>query len=377
MSFGNDNRVQEALAIPIAEVVFRLGIAGLNNIGSEMVGPCPVCGGKDRFGVNKSSGVFNCRRCEKGGDQIALVRHVMNCDFKDALSWLVGERDIEIEPAEIERRQKAARAAKAKADAYSEKKRQQSIFAAKAIWDQGKDATGTVVHAYLARRGISHALMPRLPKSLRFHPSLPYTVPADDGAGWKTIHTGPAMLAAIQCRNGRFSAVHRTWLDMAQPKGRLKLPPIDGKDLDTKKNLGSKKAGAIRFGPPPAACDTLVMGEGIETTLTALVADVFPAAAYWSGVDLGNMSGRSQRGTGLKYAGLPDMSDREAFVPPEWVKRLIFIMDGDSEPKMTRAKLECGLRRAMAFRPGLSAQIVHAGEGIDLNDVLMGVDKNE
>ena len=31
-----------------------------------------------------------------------------------------------------------------------------------------------------------------------------------------------------------------------------------------------------------------------------------------------------------------------------------------------------GLRRAMALRPGLTAAIVHPGEGIDMNDLLMG-----
>ena len=36
-----------------------------------------------------------------------------------------------------------------------------------------------------------------------------------------------------------------------------------------------------------------------------------------------------------------------------------------------RAKLECGLRRAMAIHSGLQGQIVPAGEGVDLNDVLM------
>ena len=36
------------------------------------------------------------------------------------------------------------------------------------------------------------------------------------------------------------------------------------------------------------------------------------------------------------------------------------------------AKLECGLRQAMALHPGLEGKIVHAGKGVDLNGVLMG-----
>ena len=59
-----------------------------------------------------------------------------------------------------------------------------------------------------------------------------------------------------------------------------------------------------------------------------------------------------------------------SFVPPAWVRRLIFVEDGDSSPRMTRAKMLSGLRRAMAHRPGLKAQIVRAGEGIDLNDLV-------
>ncbi|MFD1809298.1 hypothetical protein ACFSHQ_18085 [Gemmobacter lanyuensis] len=117
----------------------------------------------------------------------------------------------------------------------------------------------------------------------------------------------------------------------------------------------------------------LIMGEGIETTLTALIADVPAGAGYWSGISLGNMAGQRRLGQGLKYAGLPDLGDAEAFVPPPGVERLIYVQDGDSEPKLTRAQLLAGLRRAMALRPGLRGQIVMAGAGVDLNDVLLGV----
>ncbi|MCU7431697.1 hypothetical protein OC539_25695, partial [Paracoccus denitrificans] len=78
------------------------------------------------------------------------------------------------------------------------------------------------------------------------------------------------------------------------------------------------------------------------------------------------------RGPGLKYAGLPDMDDSEAWLPPVWVKTLIFVQDGDSDPKLTRSKLLAGLRRAKIKRPGLRGYIVHAGDGRDLNDILMG-----
>ena len=150
------------------------------------------------------------------------------------------------------------------------------------------------------------------------------------------------------------------------------LPRHDkpGETWPAKKVLGAKKGGAIRF-LTPAGADTLVVGEGIETTLSAMVADRM-GAAYWCGVDLGNMAGQRMHGKGLKYAGHPDMDDAEAFVPPEWVRRLIYVMDGDSDPRLTRAQLLAGIRRAMLLRPWLRSWIVPCPEGADLNDVLLG-----
>jgi hypothetical protein len=40
----------------------------------ERAGPCPVCGGRDRFSVNVRKQVFNCRGCQIGGDVIKLTQ---------------------------------------------------------------------------------------------------------------------------------------------------------------------------------------------------------------------------------------------------------------------------------------------------------------
>jgi hypothetical protein len=55
------------------------------------------------------------------------------------------------------------------------------------------------------------------------------------------------------------------------------------------------------------------------------------------------------------------------------------VMDGDSDPRVTRATLEAGLRRAKLHyaRQGwgdLQTQIAPSPEGLDPNDVLMGVE---
>jgi hypothetical protein len=54
----------------------------LKTEGKELVGPCPKCGtGDDRFSINVAKQLWNCRQCGKGGDVIALVQHIDNCDF--------------------------------------------------------------------------------------------------------------------------------------------------------------------------------------------------------------------------------------------------------------------------------------------------------
>jgi putative DNA primase/helicase len=63
----------------------------LKRHGRELVGPCPKCGGTDRFAVNLDKQIWNCRGCERGGDVIDLIRHVDDCGFNDAVEKLTGE----------------------------------------------------------------------------------------------------------------------------------------------------------------------------------------------------------------------------------------------------------------------------------------------
>jgi len=370
MAWPEDPRRAEALAKPIAEVADLLCIEGLRRAGVERVGPCPQCGGDDRFGINPRKGVFGCRKCGAKGDGIALVMHVRQVSFPEALDWLCGPRQ-EISAAERAKRDQAAEANRQARAAQEARYRVQAINEARRVWDEGVAAEGTAVRDYLTLRGIDPGLYPRLAPALRFHPALPYMM--GYGGGWKMLHCGPAMLAAIQGADNRFCAVHRTWLDLDQPKGKAVITdPAARGVLQAKKVLGAKKGGAIRLFRGLGTA--LVMGEGIETTLSACVAGAVAGASYWAGVDLGNMAGQRQLGKGQRFDGIPDLGDAEAFVPPPWVERLIYVQDGDSDPKLTRAKLVAGLRRAMLLRPGLRAQIVHAGAGVDLNDVLMGAD---
>jgi hypothetical protein len=390
MGYREDPRLMEAKAMSMSEVVDRLGIAGLRRNGWELSGPCPICGASghnpksgpvDRFNINLRRNGWLCRKCPaSGGDQISLVRFVNGCSFRDALTFLCGDSPSrETEPqrrARLKRQADARRKVERNVDAQArdaERYRQKAIADARAIWAASRPGHLGVVRAYLTARGIDPELLPEIPAALRFLVDHPYVKKID--GRFETVHRGPCMIAGILNPAGELTAVHQTWVDPAPPHGKARIA-WQGAPLAAKLVRGSKKGAAIRLHTPEGS-DTLVMGEGIETTLTARVADAIPGAAYWAGVDLGNMAGRMRKRPGLRYSGQPDMTDREAFVPPPWVKRLVYIMDGDSDPAMTRAKLECGLRRAMAHRPGLTAQIVKAGEGVDLNDVLTGAGTRE
>lgn len=367
---AEDPRLAQARGHDFDDLIVRLGISGLKRFGVERVGPCPGpgCGGDDRFAVNTRKGVFLCRICGAGGDQVNLVRLVRGLDFQAALDWLCGppQELSEAERAEIRRRDAGNASRKA---AEAEKFRAAAIADARGIWVRGVVAEDSPVRDYLALRGITRTLLPVLPVCLRYHPGLPYMV-KDGGGGWVCAHRGPAMLAAIQGGDGRFSGVHRTWFDLGAAQGKIALVhPQTGAGLKRKKSMGSKKGGAIRLSAGEAP--VMVMGEGIETTLSAQIAAP-GLGVFWAGVDLGNMAGQRMMGQGLKYAGVPDMEDRAAFVPPPWVRRLIFIRDGDSAARETEAKLQAGLRRAMLRHPGLVAQIADCPAGADLNDVLLG-----
>ena len=83
--------IEQARAADILAVAERLG-AKLKRAGaSEWAGPCPVCGGRDRFGVNIKKRLWNCRGCGKGGDVIGLAQHAGGETFVEAVAALSGE----------------------------------------------------------------------------------------------------------------------------------------------------------------------------------------------------------------------------------------------------------------------------------------------
>ena len=89
MSDAFNNWTAKARAVPIEREIERRGLKLRGTV--DRCGPCPKCGGDDRFSINISKQVFHCRGCDKGGDVTALVEHLDDCDFVVACALLTGE----------------------------------------------------------------------------------------------------------------------------------------------------------------------------------------------------------------------------------------------------------------------------------------------
>jgi hypothetical protein len=84
-----DTWISRARNVPIEREIERrcIRLTGKN----DRSGPCPKCGGDDRFSINSKKNVWNCRGCGVGGGVIALVEHLDGVDFIAACQTLTGE----------------------------------------------------------------------------------------------------------------------------------------------------------------------------------------------------------------------------------------------------------------------------------------------
>jgi hypothetical protein len=120
---------------------------------------------------------------------------------------------------------------------------------ARRLFAMSRPITGTLVEAYLRKRGITSF---RDTASLRFHPHCYYRPDA-----CSPTEIWPAIIAAVTDLEGQITGAHRTWLD---PSGEHKAP------IDTpRRAMGHLLGNAVRFG---MAHDVLAAGEGIETMLS-------------------------------------------------------------------------------------------------------------
>lgn len=208
-------------------------------------GPCPACGGKDRFRFdNKGRGSHFCSQCG-AGDGFKLIMKVSGCSFKDAFKRV-------LQSAGIEQREEGAKAwtpaTPPTPDEPAKPTRRVRILLKESCAIEDCDAAVD----YL----FSRALWP-LPEGhqLRAHPSVEY---------WhdhQAIGRFPALIAAVRDGDSELVTVHVTYLTSEGAKIA---------DYDARKIL-SPLTG--RFGCSAQlmpAHDVLGIAEGIETALSAM-----------------------------------------------------------------------------------------------------------
>lgn len=100
-----DHVVADAKSVDLTDYAGRF-VELRKEAAAEWAGPCPKCGGADRFHVTK--GWFFCRKCHpQRGDAIEFERWRTGCGFRDAVASLANIPQAMTTPRAPERRQPA------------------------------------------------------------------------------------------------------------------------------------------------------------------------------------------------------------------------------------------------------------------------------
>jgi hypothetical protein len=390
MSDVLDLFITEARAVDFKTACDRIRIPKPLQGKPEYQGPCPRCGGKDRFAVNRGKGVWNCRGCGEGGrDGIGLAAHVNHLDLRGRAAFLNACSIVLDQPvpkegeqeSESERAERLARiaAAESKADIdrqASEQQqndfRQREIDRARGLWLNAVDcrldgdeatAGARMICSYVkARTGFDPA--GTIFDHIRFLPRATYWHGQDAMGRVLALYTGPALIVPIvDVMTGKITGSQTIWLDLSvKPKRRPVLwgltkagreagfdelddggairPPREDwlaagyyERISSKKMRGHKKGGVIPVAGDPAAARWLG-GEGIETTLAIAGPEGFrDDTFYFAAGDIGNMAGPADKASDFNHPMLT-VTDRRDRVKPVRVKGPVPKPDSAGEAMM-------------------------------------------
>lgn len=228
-------------------------------------GPCPFCGGTDRYSWSKKfGGVWVCRQgCTDGkyaSGFAMLMRHMGYSTFREAADDVRDffHQNPSVVPVTREQRTALSRE-------MTPEQAARNLARMRKFWNEAVEVThGDPVSRYMAHRvpGMNFR-----PQSIRFHPALEYWMRGEE-QGDPPIYVGafPAMLALAQGVNNDMVQLHKSYLT---PDGMPADVPMRKKtDLGVGVNSFAVRMMEM-YG------DTLGVCEGIETGwASAMVKDI-------------------------------------------------------------------------------------------------------
>jgi hypothetical protein len=277
----DDADIDRAQAVSIGDVASERGLA-LDRADNH-AGPCPKCGGVDRFSISVHKGAFLCRQCHPkgGGGAISLVMFLDNVVFRDAVMTLTGARHTPV-------RQLKPVAVARNSAAYERGQHEKAAW----LWSRRKPITRTIAEVYLRQ---ARKITCPLPPTLGFLPSRrPDHHPAMIAAFAFADEVEPGVLAAPR----DVQAVHLTLL---KPDGSGKADVENDKIM-----IGSPSGEPIIIAPPNDLLG-LAICEGVEEALTAY----------------------QETGLGAWAAGAAGLMPKLADFVPDWIDCVTILADAN------------------------------------------------